>query len=60
MELQETAMAYAEFVGLNDYRCKFDLVKPQMDFKSVRREVDQMFSCALVEAYVEARIVNRP
>jgi hypothetical protein len=59
IELQETAMAYAEFAALSAYRHKFDLVKPQMDFESIRREVDKMFSWALVEAYVEFRIWRR-
>jgi glycosyltransferase involved in cell wall biosynthesis len=59
IELQEAAMAYAEFAALSAYRNKFDLVKPQMDFESVRREVDKMFSRALVEAYVEFRIWRR-
>lgn len=52
-------MVYAEFAALSAYRNKFDLVKPQMDFESVRREVDKMFSRALVEAYVEFRIWRR-
>jgi hypothetical protein len=52
-------MAYAEFAALSAYRNKFDFVKPQMDFESVRCEVGKMSSWAFVEAYIEFRIWRR-
>jgi glycosyltransferase involved in cell wall biosynthesis len=59
IELQETAMAYAELAALSAYRNKRELVTPEMDFDSARREVDKMFSRRLIQAYVEFRIWRR-
>jgi hypothetical protein len=59
IELQETAMAYAEFAALSAYRNKFDFVTPQTDFESARREIDKMFSRRLIQAYVQFRIWRR-
>jgi glycosyltransferase involved in cell wall biosynthesis len=59
IELQETAMAYAEFAALSAYRSKRELITPQMDFESARCKVDKMFSRRLVQAYVEFRIWRR-
>jgi hypothetical protein len=52
-------MAYAELAALSAYRNKFDVIKPQMDFESARRELDKLFSPRLIQAYVEFRIWRR-
>jgi glycosyltransferase involved in cell wall biosynthesis len=59
IELQETAMAYAELAALSAYRNKIDVINPQMDFESARRQLDSMFPQQLIRAYVEFRIWRR-
>jgi hypothetical protein len=59
IEVQETAMAYAEFAALIAFRRKRDVVKPDMDFLAAQRELDRMFPRSLIEAYVGFRIWRR-
>ena len=59
IELQESAMGYAEFAAIELHRRQTDPISAGMDFNEARIKLDNIFPSCLVRAYIAFRIWRR-
>jgi len=59
IELQEMAMAYAEFAAIEIHRGKRNPIEPNMDFDKARATLDKLFPNWLIRAYIDFRTWRR-
>jgi glycosyltransferase involved in cell wall biosynthesis len=59
IELQEMAMAYAEFAAIEMHRVKSDPIQSDMNFDQARAAINQLFPERLIETYIDFRVWRR-